>query len=210
MRATTIILAFLLIVFVGCIGNKNESNNNHQTKFIDKENVKHINSTVERFKAEYVNQNLQNKIIAEAFLNDSDPNGANVREVPGGKVIKVLRTDVEWMIDVCEAWNGWFRISPIIDSGEVDAIELKTENCWIHGSLMASDTRNYGGQSLNFHTKPDDKSVVAFTVNQEVRVTFIDIMKDWAKVCYTNESGKKLIGWIELEWLCPNPYTNCC
>ena len=106
-------------------------------------------------------------------------------------------------------WNGWFRISPNIDCSEDDAIDLKTDSCWIHGSIIASHTKNYGNEKLNFYAKPDIKSKVVLTVNNEITVTFIDIKNDWAKVCYTNENGKKFIGWIELEWLCSSPYTNC-
>jgi len=166
-------------------------------------------TTAERFKSEYVNKNPQNRIIAGAYLSDPDPNGANVRECPGGKVIKVLRTDVEWMIDLHEAWNGWFRINPKIYSEEADEIDLKTVNCWVHGSILASSTRNYGGQTLKFYARPDTKSNVNFTVSDEISVTFVDIKKGWAQVCYVNKDGKKLIGWIEDKWLCPNPYTTC-
>lgn len=170
---------------------------------------KNINSTAERFKAEYVNQNPRNEAIGVAYIVDPDPKGTNVRESPGGKVIKVLQRDANWMIDLCEAWNGWFRISPEIDSAEDDAIDLKTDNCWVHGSLVASSTRNYDNQTLKFYAKPDSKSAVTFTVSDEVQVTFVDVTNEWAKVCYTDKNGKKLIGWIELEWLCGNPYTTC-
>ncbi len=166
-------------------------------------------STAERFKAEYVNQNPQNEAIAGAYLYDPDPNGANLRESPGGKVIKVIPTNVEWLIDIYEAWNGWFRIDPQIYSEESEPIDLQTNNCWIHGSILASRTRNYGNQTLKFYSSPDSTSTVTFTVSEEISVTFLDVKKDWAKVCYTDGSGKKLVGWIELEWLCSNPYTTC-
>ena len=167
-------------------------------------------STAERFKTEYSNSNPENKSFGCAYLADPDPNGCNVREKPKGKVIKVLSTQQEWMIDLREAWNGCFRIVPIIETGEDENIDLKTDNCWIHGSLLGASTRNYGNQTLRFYTHPNTKSKVVFTVSEEdSAVTFIDIRPGWTKVQYTDDKGKKLTGWIETEWLCCNPYTTC-
>lgn len=166
-------------------------------------------STAELFSKEYANKNLSNETVFYAYISDPDPNGTNVREMPGGKVIKVLKNDGTYIVDLRESWNGWFRISPEIDANEAGTIDLKTNKCWVHGSLLASTTRNYSNQTLKFYAKPNSKSPVKFTVSEEVEVTFVDIIVGWAKVCYTDSKGKKLIGWIELEWLCGNPYTTC-
>jgi len=41
-------------------------------------------------------------------------------------------------------------------------------------------------------------------------LTVVDMVKGWIKVKYTpKKSRKSLIGWIETEWLCPNPVTTC-
>lgn len=166
-------------------------------------------STSKRFKLEYSNSNPENKTKGCAYLSDTDPNGCNVREKPSGKVIKVIRTQNEWIIGLREAWNGWFRIDPVIEGADDDNIDLKTDNCWIHGSLLGASTRNYGNQTLKFYTSPDNKSKVVFTVSEEIKVTFVDIKTDWTKVQYKNRKGKKLTGWIETEYLCCNPYTTC-
>ena len=221
MRTATTILALLLFAFAGISRERKPITVEYKGDRPDivdfarayfsaiEERGDNSSTTAKRFKAEYVNQNPRNEVIAVAYIVDPDPNGTNVRESPGGKVIKVLRSDVSWIVDLREAWNGWFRIGPEIDTGEDDAINLKTTNCWVHGSLLGASTRNYGGEVLKFHAKPDSKSTVNFTVSNVIGVKFLDATMEWAKVSYTDNNGKKLIGWIEIEWLCGNPYTTC-
>lgn len=68
----------------------------------------------------------------------------------------------------------------------------------------------YGGEKLTFRTRPDANSPIAFTVEEEIGVSYVDMVKGWIKVKYTpKKSRKSLIGWVETKWLCPNPVTTC-
>jgi hypothetical protein len=46
-----------------------------------------------------------------------------------------------------------------------------------------------------------------FTFDKEMLLMPLDIHGDWVKV---QVDGYDIIGWIEAEWLCSNPLTNCC
>ena len=68
----------------------------------------------------------------------------------------------------------------------------------------------YGGEKLTFRTRPDANSPIAFTIEEEICVSYVDMVKGWIKVkCTPKKSRKSFVGWIETEWLCSNPVTTC-
>ena len=168
-------------------------------------------TTAQKFQATYKNTNPKNETIFYAFASSPDQTDVNVRATPGGTILfKLDHNEPGYTVELYEAWNGWFRISPEIETVDQDPIVLKSKQVWIHGSQLGAGTRNYGGQKLTFRTRPNANSPIVFTINEEIGVSYVDTVKGWIKVKYTPEKSKKsLVGWIETEWLCPNPVTNC-
>ena len=168
-------------------------------------------TTAQRFQATYKNTNPKNETIFYAFASSPDQTDVNVRATPGGTILfKLDHNEPGYTVELYEAWNGWFRISPEIETVDQDPIVLKSKQAWIHGSQLGAGTRNYGGQKLTFRTRPNANSPIVFTINEEIGVSYVDMVKGWIKVKYTPEKSKKsFVGWIETEWLCPNPVTNC-
>lgn len=173
-------------------------------------------TTAQKFKATYKNTNPTNEMRIFAYIADPDSSGTNIRRIPGGEVIQTIRFEEEdfkaYGVEVLESWNGWFRIAPQIEelTAEEEMIVLDGKEAWIHGSLLANDTRNYGENAqLTFYTRPDTNSPVAFTIEQEEQVTFVDVRVGWSKVKYVSPEGKAFVGWVQNEWLCWNPLTTC-
>ena len=139
-----------------------------------------------------------------AYLIDHDSNGTNLRKRPNGEIIYVLKTqnrNVEF--NLSESKDGWFKITKI-DAYD-DIIEPISDECWIHGSLLGADIRNYGGQPIALYKAPDTTQM-AFTIyEQDVILNFHDMCgSDWVQV---NHKGE--LGWIQSIWLCSNPVTTC-
>ena len=168
-------------------------------------------TTAQRFQATYKNTNPTNEAIDYAYASSPDQTDVNVRATPGGAIVfKLDHNEPGYTVELYEAWNGWFRISPEIDPVDQGPIVLKSKQAWIHGSQLGAGTRNYGGGKLTFRTRPDANSPIAFTIEEEICVSYVDMVKGWIKVKYTPENSRKsFVGWIESERLCPNPVTTC-
>ena len=139
-----------------------------------------------------------------AYLIDDDTNGTNLRKRPNGEIIYVLKTqygNVEFRLS--ESKNNWFKITNI-DTYD-DIIEPIPDECWIHGSLLGANTRNYGDQPIALY-KTQDTNQMAFTINEQDVLLSYNAMcgSDWVQVKYKGE-----LGWIQSEWLCSNPVTTC-
>ena len=146
-----------------------------------------------------------------AFL--SDPTDTNLRETPGGKIVKTVSHKGDYILCVCQPKNGWWQVHSIsdIEGNEIEVPKGDGNRWWIHSSVIALGTRNYGNQWIRIYASPSDKSKVVFKSRKELTVTPIDIKDDgeWVKVSVTYK-GKKYVGWIEGDNLCDNPVTNCC
>ena len=139
----------------------------------------------------------------------SDANGdTNVRNAPKGVITGKLPKDNAWSLIVETPQNGWWRVQEgSISAPEADEPQFKPSKTgyWIHGSVLGVGTRNYGGQRLSLRKSPSDKATVVYSFTEELVLHPMDIKGDWVKV----KVGKHE-GWIESEWLCDNPLTNCC
>jgi hypothetical protein len=141
-----------------------------------------------------------------AYLDDPDLSGTNIRKSPGGAVVMQLVKDevnIEYFLTLTEAKNGWFRIESPVGGMEND-FEIPGGEGWIHGSVIAADTRNYGGQKLELRSEPGGGKLVGIIDEDVGGLRLKDLCGDWALVEYAGTTG-----WIETEWLCGNPLTNC-
>lgn len=146
------------------------------------------------------------------WVQDPDPSGiTNIRSTPGGKVIGRLdkkkrfhsedEGEEEEPFVVYSPSGGWWQILGFKYRG----IDLSNGG-WIHYSVLALSTRNYGGETLILRKEPSADAPEAASFKKEMLVRPMDISPDgeWVKV-----KCKAGTGWIEARWLCGNPYTNC-
>lgn len=148
-----------------------------------------------------------------AFIS-SDDFVTNILNKPSGATVMTLSSedeDVTYMFELTTPEDGWWKVIGIwvAEDDEVTPTLAgsDTGEYWIHYSELGLGTRNYGGQSLTLKDAPADDANVVFTTTDELIVMPMDIQGDWVKV---KVDGWDIEGWIEAEWLCSNPLTNCC
>ena len=153
----------------------------------------------------------------DVYIYDTDGPFSNVRNSPRGKVVDRIPVDASAMFSVEKPQNGWWRIVgdsyTCLGQGNEDSdfldVELKgsTTGYWIHYSVIAVGTRNYGGQHLPLRREPSKRAAVTYTLKEEQLVRPTEVKGRWVKVKTLDGKGE---GWIEDEWLCGNALTNCC
>ena len=136
----------------------------------------------------------------------------NILNKPMGATAMTLSSEEPYIFSLTSPTDGWWKIEDICNAldDEDPAAELTgsdTGEYWIHYSALGLGTRNYGGQCLTLRAAPDEDADVVFTFNEEIEVMPLDVQGDWVQVM---ADGYYIIGWIESEWLCSNPLTNCC
>lgn len=147
----------------------------------------------------------------DVFITDKDGPYTNVRNAPKGDIVGRIPTNHIIGLIVKTGRNGWL----IMDGNsyydyDTDSTHVikSSKGCWIHYSVIAVSTRNYGGQTLRLREKDNKKSKVVYSFNNEIMLRPIEI-RDNGWVLVSTADGKHK-GWIEIEWLCGNPLTNCC
>ena len=106
--------------------------------------------------------------------------------------------------------KGWWKLAekPSYAEEDVDIpLQPSATGYWIHYSTVGFGTRNYGGQTLHLRKSPDDKAPITYSFSKELTLHPIGVQGDWVKV---KTSDGKHSGWIEMDWICANPLTNCC
>lgn len=151
----------------------------------------------------------------DVWVDDPDPSGkTNIRATPGGKVIGRLG---DWKpgpgdeecpdegpgsIIVFGPRNGWWQILGYV----IEGIDI-SQGGWIHWSVLATGTRNYSGEPIPLHKEPSADSPVVGTIKKaDVTVRPMDITPDGSWVKVKSAYGT---GWLEVDWLCGNPFTTC-
>jgi len=143
------------------------------------------------------------------FTWDSKGKFTNVRNAPNGKVVDRIPTSEAAMIGVEKPTNGWWKIDGNdYDTGDFQGtLKGSSTGYWIHYSVLAMGTRNYGKEKLTLRKSPDAKSAAVYSFTEEILLRPMEIKDDWVKV---KTIDGKYTGWIEVEWLCGNSLTNCC
>lgn len=146
----------------------------------------------------------------DVFIYDKIGSDTNVRNAPKGKVVGKLPTAVDYMLNICDVRDGWWRIC----SNEVYSFDVPegpvaagSEGvAWIHYSVLGSSTRNYGGETIYLRETPSEKARATFSFSEEMILRPLEIKDSWVKVETTD---KKHRGWIDGYWLCGNAVTTC-
>ncbi len=145
-----------------------------------------------------------------AYVTDTKGPFTNVRNKPKGEVIGKISTKQIVMVTLKNYTNGWWQLEGLPEDAEgAKEIPLaySATGYWLHWSVVGFDTRNYGGQTLSLRQSPDAGSKVVFSFKEEMQLHPVGMKGDWVKV---KTSDGKHEGWIEAEWICDNPLTNCC
>ena len=149
--------------------------------------------------------------VLDVFISDATGSPTNVRNAPNGKVVAQLNPTSGIMIGVESPKNGWWKITDNYYSDpdkdfEDEYLKGSTTGYWIHHSVLAVATRNYGGETLRLRKSPSSRAQAVYSFNEEIILRPMEVKGDWVKVKTTD--GKHT-GWIEAEWLCGNSVTNC-
>ncbi len=140
------------------------------------------------------------------YLDDPDETGTNLRKSPNGEVVMTLVKDdinMDYMLTVVEAKDGWFRVTGPIEGIEHD-FDIPGNEAWIHGSVISVDTRNYGNQTIELLSSPVDGTLMATISEETGGLKILDMSGSWVQVEYDGT-----VAWIEARWLCGNPLTTC-
>ena len=146
-----------------------------------------------------------------AYISDDDPTGlTNIRNKPMGAAVLKLKSDDIHIVSLTSPQDGWWKILELWTVEDDVTASLKgsdTGEYWIHYSVLGIGTRNYGGQCLMLRDAPSEDANVVYSITKELELKPMDVDGDWVKV---KVDGYDIVGWIEAEWLCSNPVTNCC
>lgn len=148
--------------------------------------------------------------VIGAYITDNNGDFTNVRNAPKGKVVGKISTKLVVMVALENYNDGWWKLSGLPENAE-EATEIplpaSDSGYWVHYSVVGFSTRNYGGQTLQLHASPDTDSPVTFSFSEEMQLHPVGVVDGWVKV--KTDDGKHT-GWIQDEWICDNPLTNCC
>ena len=149
----------------------------------------------------------------EAYVNDPDPKGANVRAEPNrdAKIIKRLPKDT--MMTISKYKDGWFYLDRV--DAEAETMEAYPVKGWIFGKLLGTSARHVDrvktkeGRGAHVYARPDKKSKIVGGFEAEAELQLLSCRGKWLEVQGTGIKKKVLRGWIAPESQCPNPYTTC-
>ena len=192
-----------IFLFGSCGSNSNSENEQNKKATISQEKKK--NNTSETAIITPVKEKGCDASDVDVYINDSDDSGINIRKSPNGEVVlKLTKTeDDEFFLKLIERQDGWFKIKGPIGGMESD-IEIPSNEGWIHGSVIAVNTRNYGNQDLELLDNPKNGNLVGVIKEESHGLRLKDLCGSWVQVEYNGT-----IGWIESSWLCGNPLTTC-
>ncbi len=133
---------------------------------------------------------------------DTDPNGTNVRETPGGKVVGVLKqpTEDDWIeVHVVGQSGDWFLIDKATRVGDEEKTIFSGQG-YVHFSVLGS----YGlwnGMPIWIDHDENSRPVAGAAVGDQ-EVKFLGCWGEFAKI-----RAKEGTGWTKS--LCLNARTTC-
>lgn len=148
-------------------------------------------------------------INLNAYVADPDAEGpTHVRDEPDGKIVLKLNQEEPYMVNIIAQRQGWFEISSV--TCFTSDLELPSGPLWMHPSVLAATTRNYGpDEKIPVYAYPQkNESFIEDYLVGETEIRFIEFYFDFAHI-HVESDGKTVDGWIEKNWICGNPVTTC-
>jgi len=144
-----------------------------------------------------------------AYIDDPGSEPTNVRTEPKGDITLQLSKDCDHQVVLKGVADGWFLVGNVWGVDNEDET-FEDIDGYIHGSILAVDTRNYGNEELYLYAEPDENSEHVATIKTETKLTLRSATEDanWVKVRWLN-NGKSVEGWIQSDWLCGSIVTLC-
>ncbi len=118
-----------------------------------------------------------------------------------GKYLRNIDSDVEagWIVRITKKRGEYFQ---------VNIEDLSLHNIWIKSGDMGLVIQNYDSLQIPMYLKPDtNASVERFILESHIGLLY-DIRNNFA-LLRIMVNGEEVEGWIELKYLCGNPYTTC-
>ena len=200
-----------IMVFIACNTEQKDSENKSMDTTSTLSTISHEGNQDTDTLTTYIEMtpdNIWDQSI-RVYLNDPEISPTNVRKSPGGEVLMQLSERYGYEVRLIGFNNGWF-ITNYVEN--IDLENEITENIkgYIHGSVLAASTRNYGGEEIRVYSSPDEESEIVTTILQETQVRLKSGNEDgnWLEISF-NKNGKIQRGWIESKWLCGSIRTNC-
>lgn len=155
----------------------------------------------------FAQEEVDNEILS-VYTFDQDGPMTNLRNKPKGAIVGKIPTTEAVILNLDMAENGWWHmVNGEVIFAETDSIAvINNGTAWIHNSVIAVATRNYGGERLRLRESPSENSRAVYLFSDEIMLRPVDIKGVWVKV---KTLDGKHSGWIDREWLCGNPLTNC-
>lgn len=200
----------LSLLVVGCTGegDSTDSTLNNSTTSEEVNNANEDGTDILNQDEETIEDNRDCIVHLSAFILDPDQDPTNVRKSPGGDVIATLAPDTEHEVELEGLKDGWFMVTEIFSFDDEEEVDLPEGKGWIHWSVIALSTRNYGGQKLSLRAADNIDADIVYSFSEEKLVRPLDVCGDWVQVEIT-QGSKSYKGWIEQEWLCGSAVTTC-
>ncbi len=151
---------------------------------------------------------LAQEAALRVYVSDPTGTATNVRAAPSGAVLGTLDVKGDYSATLHGCEKGWCRISDITAAADGAAPHLKYNagGQWLHTSVLAFSTRNYGGQKLVLRAKPGENAAPVFSFTDERVLRPLDVRGHWVQA---ETLDKKHRGWLDVEWVCGNPVSTC-
>ncbi|MCU0848619.1 MAG: hypothetical protein MUD12_12100 [Spirochaetes bacterium] len=154
----------------------------------------------------------ESKCSVIVYLNDPDKTGTNVRDNPGGKIVKKLPLETDpaneagIYLTIKKSKNGWLQIESVEYGEKKDA---SYKNTWVHGKLVGTGTTNYDEKPLGLYEKADKKSRVIAHLQGSQGVPVLACSGKWIYTEGKGKNKKKVSGWLDPDKQCSSAVTNC-
>jgi len=222
MKLNHFIIMCIAVIFVSCANNSNHDkndtlNSDEDTITVKGENIEDVQKTDSLVVDETTNYVAELPIKEGAFHHGyfrayiSDPDTVNwitnVRKTPNGEVLlKLDRSKYEYIINITASQGRWFKVNEIEPTDSV--MTIPGGSGWIHGSVIGFTIKS----TRNVHEKPnkDSKNIEIDPYDSPglYNIKLVDIEGHWVKAEWYHK-GEKIMGWVEEEFTCGNPYTTC-
>lgn len=211
-----LLLCAALLLACGKEKKEKETSNSTQT-IVDTVSVAESESSISEDE-EHIEEKAEEKTAAEgeddveilvldAYVFDPDDQPTNVRDGARGNIVMRLEKNDSYELMVMDGGSGWFMVKMIMGEEREYAIPGAGIG-YIHGSILAVDTRNYGGETIYLYAEASKDSEVVATIDRETQFTLKATYGRWVKVRWDN-NGNPVEGWVESEWLCGSLKTMC-